>query len=121
MPDLDALLSGRGFRVIGAGRAARAWQRIQDRSTSITVYRAGIPLDAQTVRIEFDSASANLRREAGEAAVKDVILFGVKDHPTVDDTDLAKNDEFKLADGSYRVIDVIEVPGEVQARAERIS
>jgi hypothetical protein len=100
-----------------------AWQRIQDRATTITVYRDGAALaGTQTVRIEY-STIANERRGAGEASVRDIVLFGVMDHPdvAVTDTNLKKDDQFSLADGIYRVLDVIVIPGEVQARAERIS
>lgn len=103
-------------------RAVLAWQRISDKPTSITVYRAGVPQTAQTVRVEFRRQVGDyIRRDAGEASVHDVILFGVADHPSEDDTDLAKGDRFTLSDGQYQVMDVIEVPGEVQATAERIS
>lgn len=120
MPDFDAFLGNRGNRAISAtARAIMAWQRIQDRATSITVYRGSVAQTAQTVRIEYSSVT-NERREAGQASLRDIVIFGVQDHPDVSDTNLQKGDQFTLTDGTYRVIDVIDLPGEVQARAERI-
>lgn len=126
MPDLNTLLAQRGQRGINAAvRAVRAWQRIQDRPTTITVYR-GNPAaaqTAQTVRVEFDNTTAQVIRQAGQAAQQGVILFGVRDHPDTDvlDTDLKKGDRVTLSDGNYQVISVLDLPGEIQARAERLS
>lgn len=126
MPDLSALLAQRGQRGINAAvRAVRAWQRIQDRATTITVYRGNpaVAQTAQVVRVEFDSTTARVIQQAGQAAQQGVILFGVRDHPDSDvpDTDLKKGDRVMLADGNYQVISVIDLPGEIQARAERLS
>jgi hypothetical protein len=123
MPDLSGLLGKRDFRTISASvRAVRAWGRIRDRATSIVVYRNETPLAAQTVRIEYNNSRAEGFREgAGVAAVKDAVIFGVKDHPTEDDTDLQKDDLITLSDGNYRIINVISVPGEIQATVERVS
>lgn len=124
MPDLDGLLAQRNFRPLNAtARAVAAWNRILDRSTSIVVYR-GNPASAQaaqTVRIEFDNERSTLKTDAGVASVRRAVIFGVRNHPTVDDTDLQKDDRVRLSDGDYRVIGVIELPGEVQASVERIS
>lgn len=126
MPDLSALLAQRGQRGINAAvRAVRAWQRIQDRATTITVYRGNpaVAQTAQVVRVEFDSTTARVIQQTGQAAQQGVILFGVRDHPDSDvpDTDLKKGDRVMLADGNYQVISVIDLPGEIQARAERLS
>lgn len=126
MPDLNALLAQRGQRGINAAvRAVRAWQRIQDRATTITVYRGNpaVAQTAQVVRVEFDSTTARVIQQTGQAAQQGVILFGVRDHPDSDvpDTDLKKGDRVMLADGNYQVISVIDLPGEIQARAERLS
>ncbi len=121
MPDLDAWLSQRGRRAISAAtRAVRAWQRILDRPSSVVVYRGGAAQAAQTVRVEFEGG-ATFRREAGEASARTVTLLGVADHPEEADTDLRKGDRFTLAGAQYEVKDVIAVPGEIQARAERLT
>jgi hypothetical protein len=123
MPDFDQYLILRGRRSIPAVvRAIMAWQRIQDRATVITVYRNGAAQTAQSVRIEYSSV-ANDRRAAGEASVRESVIFGVMDHPNVavPDTNLLKGDRFTVGSEQYEIKDVIVLPGEVQARAERIS
>lgn len=59
----------------------------------------------------------------GQASVITLIIFGVKDHPTQADTDIADDDQFRLVSGGpiYRVKDVIALPGEIQAKAVRVS
>lgn len=124
MPDRDAFLARRPVArtIVAADRAARAWARIQDRPTSITVYRDSIAQTAQTVRIEATNSRANIeRRDAGEVSVLSIILFGVRGHATQADTDLERGDLFTYGGGQYRVIDVWRLPGEVQARAERLT
>jgi hypothetical protein len=123
MPDITGHLAQRP-RVNTTLRAVAAWERIQDRATSITVYR-GSPAsaqDAQTVRVEWDNERARLvTTDAGTASQRRGVIFGVRNHPTAADTDLQKDDRIRLDDGDYRVIGVIEPPGEVQASIERIS
>jgi hypothetical protein len=122
MPDYTDWLAQGTSSINAVWRAVRAWKRISDRVTSITVYRGRVAQTAQSVRIEYDSIRGlNVRHDAGEAVIARVILFGVADHPTVTDTNLQKGDQFTLADGMYEVKSVIYVPGEVQATAERIS
>ncbi len=125
MPDLDAFLGGRGMRGISAAdRAVRAWARINDKPTSVTLYRNSAEQTAQTMRIEPDAVAFTEEvRGPGLAALARVLLFGVQDHPSasVADTDVQKGDLFTLDDGQYRVIDAWEYPGEVQARAERVT
>lgn len=124
MPDLYGYLAQRGYRGIDpVVRAVEAWKRIQDRSSEIVVWR-GNPATAQptqTVRIEFDDSGGMLKKDAGTAAVKKGVIFGVQDHPTEPDTDLQKTDRVVLADGDYRIIDVLYLPGEIQAGMERIT
>ena len=121
MPSYDGWLGNRNYSINAERRAVRAWARIQDRPTSITVYRGSTAQTAQTVRIEYDSGAGQEIREAGQASIQKLIVFGVQDHPEEDDTDLQKDDRFTLADGNYRVVSVIYVPGEIQAKAERIT
>ena len=124
MPDLYGYLAQREHRGIdNVARAVEAWKRIEDRSSSIVVWRGNPPAaqTAQTVRIEFDVERGRFEKDAGTAAVKRGVIFGVRDHPTETDTDLQKDDRVTLADGDYRVVDVIYVPGEVQAGMQRIT
>ena len=100
-----------------AARAVLAWRRIQDKPTSITVIRVGT---AQTVRLEYDSAAGERPGEAGTAGTRGLIVFGVQNHPSVDDTNIRRNDRFIYGSEEYQVIDVMETLGEIQATAEVI-
>ena len=50
--------------------------------------------------------------------VQRAVVFGVRDHATVADTDIQRADRFVLGDTEYEVIGVIAVVGEVQAVCE---
>lgn len=105
-----------------ATRAALAWRRINDRPSSVTFKTpSGSVLDAQTVRVEHLSGASEPTSAAGAGAVRRCIVFGVRNHATVADTDIASGYRFIIAPDDYRVIDVIETPGEVQALAECVS
>lgn len=117
-----------------AKRAANAWRRIGDKPASIVftvprsvsatgVVTAETTLAAQTVRVEADNRAMLAESVAGAGAKRRVIIFGVKDHDVIDDTDVEKGYTFVLDDRLYRVMDVIKPPriiGEVQAFAEAV-
>ena len=103
-------------------RAAEAWARISEQPTTITIRRGGESLAAQTVRVEFnDSAREDLDVRRGLNIVPGVqraIAFGVRNHPTVADTDILRGDRFVINATEFEVIAVIPTPGEVQAICE---
>jgi hypothetical protein len=122
VPNFEAWMGSNVFSIDGAARAGDAWRRIQDKPSSITLYRDEIAQAAQTVRIEFESTVINERQgEATEASERRVVLFGVRGHATQPDTDLKNGDLFMLNNQRYEVMDVVLLPGEVQARAERLT
>lgn len=115
-----------------ARRAVRNWALIQRNATTLTIDRDG-DKHTVTVRLEYDN-DARWLGEAGLAgrgqgsvqasgvvATRDLIVFGVKDHPTEDDTDLKTGDRFAIGKILWEIRDVIEVTGGVRARAERLS
>ena len=118
MPDFNAYLTDTAA-IPTAGRAVAAWNRIQDKPTSVTLKRLGT---AQTVRIEYNNTVGERRSAAGEASVRGLTVFGVKDHPdaAVVDTDVRRGDRFVLDNAEYQVIGVIETIGEIQANCEVI-
>lgn len=122
MPSLDAILSS-GIPINEAHRAALAWRRISEKPTSITIRRAGSSLGEQTVRIEFSEASNQRKGASGEGAVRDVIIFGVRNHSDDDiaDTDIKPSDRFVYLNVEYQVRDLVTTLGEVQAHAEAVS
>jgi hypothetical protein len=108
-------------------RAVEAWGRIDEQPTTITIRRGtasggSLTLDAQTVRIEFgDSAREDLvvRRGLNIApGVQRAVVFGVRNHPTVSDTDIQRGDRFVIDATEFEVIAVIRAPGEAQALCE---
>lgn len=116
MPDFTAYLSDTEA-ISSENRAVLAWRRIQDRPTAVTFKRVGA---AQTVRIEWDSGASEPRSAAGEAALRTGVLFGIRNHPTEDDTNVRGGDRFVLHSQEYEVVDVILPPGEKQAGFKRI-
>jgi len=124
MPDFD---NWRGYtRALDrdAARAAAAWERIQDEPTTIIVYRNGAAQAAQTVRLVWQQARPDEGVSAtGKAAIMQLVILGVRDHPdaSVSDTDLAGGDRFVHDGQQYQVVDVVTLPGEVQAYTERVT
>lgn len=117
--DFNAWLDGRE-RVDVSARASRAWARIQDRASAITLVRNQVALAAQTVRIEPTDQRA-VRESTGAAGVsarQTLVVFGVRDHATETDTDIERDDRFAYDGKFYRVAHVNLFPGEVQALAE---
>ena len=105
-----------------AERAALAWQRINDKPSSVTFRtNAGTDLTAQTVRVESDNTASDTIAAAGKAARRGLIVFGVRNHDTVTDTDMAAGYRFVFNSGEYRISSVITTLGEVQGIAEAVS
>ena len=101
----------------------RAWRLIQRKPASIVLVRgASTLLDAQTVRIEMSNAQVEKQGGSGAVAVmRDAVVFGVRGHETIADTDIKRNDRFEYKNREYRVLDINDVVGGVQAHCEVIS
>ncbi|MBI1257587.1 MAG: hypothetical protein GC204_08960 [Chloroflexi bacterium] len=116
MPDFAA------WRSDAQAWAADAWQRISEKATTITIRRGGETLDAQTVRIEYGDTAredATLRRGLDVTpGVQRAVVFGLRHHPTVADTDIQRGDRFVVGATEFEVIGVITGVGEVQAICE---
>lgn len=126
MPDFNQWLNATNIDVVDAEtRAAQCWKRIQDRPTSVVLNRStatsAANLAAQTMRIEYGEQSNFTRNDVSGATKRDVWAIGVRSHPSVADTDIQAGDRFAIGGMSYKVMDIILVPGEVQARCERQS
>lgn len=110
-------------------RAKRVWAKIQRKPTSIAFTKprvvtktASTPettLAAQTVRVVADNRATPVEGVAGAAPTRAVIIYGVKDHPdpAVADTDVEIGYMASIDGKHYRVVDVLLVPGGVQALA----
>lgn len=100
-------------------RAVDAWRRISDKPTSLTLKRSSSTLPAQTVRVEFDNAqNSETKGGTGFSSQRAVVVFGVRGHPTVANTDIQRGDLFALNGYKFRVLEVIYQLGEVQATCE---
>jgi hypothetical protein len=101
-------------------RAADAWKRIKDKPSSLVLVRNKVSRDAQTVRVEISNGTAERGGNAGQSAMREAIVFGVRDHrdPSVPNTDIQRGDLFTLSGAQYRVMTVVHTIGEIQAVAE---
>lgn len=102
-------------------RAADAWQRINEKPTSVAFRNvAGTILAAQTVRIEVDNRASDNISAAGAAPKMHVIVYGIRNHATLANTDIKEGYRFVYANDEYRVIDIILTTGEIQGIAEAV-
>lgn len=103
----------------GTARAVKAWNRINDKPTSVVFKTpAGATLAAQTVRIESDNSVTESEGTAGSGPVRKVIVFGIQGHPVAADTDMKEGYRFNYLNDQYRIVDVISTLGELQGIAE---
>ncbi|MEL7232862.1 MAG: hypothetical protein AAGK74_00120 [Chloroflexota bacterium] len=117
-------LSGQTATAIDeATRAIRAKRRIDRDPVTLTIVRnGGVNPAAQTVRFVMDGRTAPQILDGGEGVTgsrRDGILFGIRNHPTADDTDVQRGDLFRLDGQLYMVEAVTYLPGEVQANIVR--
>lgn len=105
-----------------AARAIAAWQRIQDRPTTLIVRRTGAALAAQTVRVDYtvggredEDVELNPHSLPGIARV---LIYGVRGHATQPDTDLRRGDRAVIMGGEVEIVAVAFPPGELIATAE---
>ena len=104
-----------------ARKAADAWQRINEKPLSVTFRTAaGATVAAQTVRVESDNSATPGESAAGSAPKRKVIVFGVRDHADVADTDIKEGYRFVWAGDEYRCVDVILQTGEIQGVFEAV-
>jgi hypothetical protein len=121
MVDINAWLASGNTAPNNTQRAVDAWKRINDKPVSITVNRNGTALATQTVRVEYSESERVITGEAnGMSAVRDVVVFGVKNHPSVTDTNLQYGDLFAYDGQIFKVVFVISSIGEIQANCEAV-
>lgn len=108
-----------------AARAVAAWNRIQQKPSTVTVVRLTPITQARTthevtVRLEFDNNSDeyNTVGNSGVNIMGECVAFGVCDHPTEPDLDLVRDDVFYYNGFNFRVINLIPTIGEIQALCE---
>jgi hypothetical protein len=120
MPDLAAILAERGdfagMPTAQAGvRASLAWARIIDKPTAVVLITpAGLPLPSQQVRLESENKASPIQSAAGIGPKRDLIIFGIQNHPTLPDTDMQEGYTFVYDKDEYTCVDVILTIGEKQ-------
>lgn len=118
MPNVNNIIGG-SSGIDPADRAEDAWNRIQDKPSSIVLIRNRQPLAAQTMRIEVSNDQREVTGGAGMSSLQQVVLFGIKGHCSLPDTDIQRDDRFVSQGIQYKVISVnLEQIGELQARCE---
>ena len=129
MADLgfDEWMAGGNSPMSESNYAIRQWRLIQRKPVSITLTRGTATIAAQTVRVEFGNEERREPGASGALSVKrDVIIFGVKGHPTINDvevpdTDIRKADIFEYEGQKLKVVDVFPKVGMIEAHCERFS
>jgi hypothetical protein len=91
---------------LNVGRANDTALTIAQQSTSITVYRDGDYLDAQTVRLDILGTPGERVGDNVRAAVVRMLITGYKDHDTISDTDIQRGDRFEYEDQNFEVVQV---------------
>ena len=101
-------------------RATLAWNRISQKPSSITFKKPnGTTLAAQTVRVEVNNnASMAMELNTG-GPVRGLVIFGIRGHATLTDSDIREGYRFIYDNDEYRIIDTILTLGEIQANAEQ--
>lgn len=123
MPDIGNWLGSGGGTPAAteAQRAGLAYRRITDKPTSVAFRTpSGTTLDAQTVRVENDSSASPTTSAAGKSAARRVVVFGIRNHDLLPDSDIKPGYRFTLWDEEFRCEDVIITLGEIQGLFQSI-
>lgn len=119
MPSLNSVLAGPTLAVLQVAneqdRAVLAYRRILDRPTNVAVKRL---TSTQIVRVEYHDLSHEEDGSNQTAGVAQATIFGVRNHPTVPDTDIKRGDRLTLHGSVFEVVTLMLPPGEVQALCE---
>lgn len=112
------LYDGKKWLTQAQVRAMRTWKRIQDAPLSVTIIRNSTALPAQTVRVDV-FAGGGYGGEVTDTLIQGILVLGVKDHPTVPDTDLKPGDRFIYDKAEYEIQTVDKFPGSIQGQGQR--
>ena len=105
-------------------RSHSTLRRINRKPSTIIIERSeGVFLAAQTVRIEgvrSDNVLGTIAENNAQVYVRDIVVFGLRDHPTLPDLDIRVGDRFGWDGDDYRITGINPHSGEVQAFGLRI-
>jgi len=95
--------------------AAESWRRIQENPLMVIFKNSsGVKLPGQAVRVESDNTATPSMSTAGTAPKRKVIVYGIRNHATLPNTDIKENYVFVYEGDQYRCIDIIPTLGEIQ-------
>ncbi len=101
-----------------ATRALDVWRSIQGNPTRVAFRTiTGATLPAQTVRLEYVTVQ-EADSVAGQGAERRLYIFGVRDHPTVANTDIKAGYRFNFQGKQFTVLDPVIMPGGGEVQAE---
>lgn len=121
MVDLSAWITGivdtpRVRTLTEHRRAAEAWRRIQEKPLMVIFKNSsGVKLPGQAVRVESDNTATPSMSTVGTAPKRKVVIYGIRNHPTLPNTDIKENYVFVYEGDQYRCIDIIVTLGEIQS------
>lgn len=108
-------------------RAERIWVKIERKPSSVAFTRpkqvlktgtiAALELPVQVVRVVSDNRASDVVGVAGTAPRRQAIVYGIRDHATLPDTDMDEGYTFLLDGDLYRIVDTIKIPGGLQGIA----
>lgn len=101
--------------------AQNAWTAIQDKPCEIVILRGNENLDAQTVRVEYSSGASKFRAPVTTPGRQGVTVFGIRDHASLEDTDIKSKDRFLFDGKMFEVIQTYNTIGEIQAVCEAVN
>lgn len=103
--------------------AALTWRRIQEKPSTIIIFRGDQILDPQIVRIENSNYGNTLRSFInGEVGKQDMHVLGIKNHSHLPDLNIQRGDIFIYDDKQFQVANVITTNlGWIQAYIDAIS
>jgi len=101
-------------------RAVSIWRMISRKPTVISIQRRdGTAVADQTVRIEYEQRQIERGGMLTTAERNKTTVFGVRNHPTIADTDIQEGDVFAYQNADYVVMSISWYSGEVQALCEQ--
>lgn len=110
-------------------RAVDTWNMIQDKPSVVVLQRrvpgAGsittIPLPEQTLRLEVIQnirGSAEPENAWFDVSKQFVVVIGIRDHPTIPDSDMQRADLFFFLGKMWEIVETIDnIPGRLLANA----
>ena len=120
MPDLAAILGERGvFAGLPTAQAgiyaSVAWATILDKPSDVVfITPLGLTLPSQKVRLESANRATVQQSASGMGPLRELVIFGVRGHATVADTDMQEGYIFVYDKDEYTCVDVIVDIGEIQ-------